>query len=254
MFFLFSKILEILIEPLVLVFILLLIAVFSRNEVRRKRFSVAALAVFFIFTNNFIADEAMRSLEYPATPDTELHGTYDFGIVLGGMMNYDTKLKREQFDRGADRLFQALKLYREGKIKKIFIVGGSGSILLPDKRESPIARNYLVAIGVPTSDILIEPKSRNTHENALFARRILDSVDPGGRYLLITSAYHMPRAYRCFLKAGIVADRYSTDRYSGPRKFIFDHLFIPDKLALDEWDIILHEWMGFIAYKISGYI
>ncbi len=254
MFFLFSKLLEFLIEPVMWILILLLLAVFSSNAVRRKRFLIATLLVYCFFTNNFIVNEFMHAYEYPAVADSQLAKTYDIGIVLGGMMSYDPKLKRVQFDRGSDRLFQGLNLYHEGRIKKILVVGGSGSLLLPGNLEAPVARNYLIAIGVPPSDILIESRSRNTHENAMFAKPILDSAAPGGNYLLITSASHMPRAYRCFLKAGVHTDRFSVDRYSGSMKFQFDYMFLPDKSALQEWDVLLHEWMGDVCYKLLGYI
>lgn len=254
MFFLLSKLLAIFIEPLVWVLILLLLALFTRSATKRKTFLIAGLLFFYIFTNDFIADEAMRAYEFPAIADINLKGTYDIGIVLGGMMDYDPKLKRVQFDRGSDRLFQALKLYKEGRIKKILISGGSGSLLQPENLEAPVARNYLETIGVPAADVMIDSRSRNTHENALFSKPILDSAAPNGKFLLITSASHMPRAYRCFLKVGIHTDRFSADRYSGPRMFVFDHLFIPDKFALQEWDVLLHEWLGLISYKILGYI
>lgn len=240
--------------PVVWILVLLCIALYNKENARRRKFLIAALLLFYFFTNDFIADEFMRAYEYPAITDNDVKKDYDIGIVLGGMLNFDSKLNREQFDRGSDRLFQALKLYREGKIKKIFIVGGSGSVLESGKLEAPIARGYLETIGVPALDILIESRSRNTHENALYAKPILDSAAPNGNYLLITSASHMPRAYGCFNKAGIRTDRYSTDRYSGPRKFVFDHMFIPDKYALTEWDVLLHEWVGLVSYKISGYL
>lgn len=232
----------------------MLVSLFTKNARRKKRCFIAALLVLAFFTNDFIVDEFMRAYETKAIPDSEIKGTYDVGIVLGGMMVYDKTLKRDQFDRASDRIFQALRLYKEGKIKKILIDGGSGSILEADVLEGPLMKTYLVKIGIPDSVLMVEPHSRNTHENATMAKPLLDSVAPHGRYMLITSASHMPRAIRCFEKVGIHTDPYSTDRYAGPRKFIFDHIFIPDKFALMGWDVLLHEWIGMVTYKISGYI
>ncbi|HXB11679.1 MAG TPA: YdcF family protein, partial [Bacteroidia bacterium] len=254
MFFLFSKLLEFLIKPLVWVMVLFLIGAFTKDLVRRKRCLIAAFVVLFFFTNDFIIDEFMRAWEVPAVSISDVKGTYDVGIVLGGMTVYDPHLKRIQFDRASDRLFQALTLYHAGKIKKMLIDGGSGSITESDMLEAPFIKEYLLSIGIPDSVILIEPHSRNTRENATLAKPILDKIAPNGRYLLITSASHMRRAYGCFEKLNIKTDKFSTDRYAGPRKFIFDHLFIPDKYALLTWDVLLHEWIGCITYKISGYI
>lgn len=253
MFFLFSKLLDFMIEPLVWVLVLLLLGIFYKKRERRRTFVIAALAVFYFFTNNFIADEFMRAWEIPAVDESDV-GKYDVGIVLGGILAFDKALNRPQFDRSSDRLFQALKLYHEGKIRKLVLDGGSGSLVNKDELEAPILKKYLEQIGVPDSVIAIEPHSRNTHENAVFVKPILDSLAPHGRYLLITSASHMRRALGCFKKAGIPVTPFSADRYSGPRKFLFDHMFIPDKYALQSWDVMLHEWVGYITYKIMGYL
>ena len=254
MFFLLSKLLNFIIEPLVWVFVLLLLGIFYKNKARRRSFVIAAVIVFYFFTNNFIADRFMQVWEVPAMPDNELRGEYDAGIVLGGILSYDQSIKRPQFNRSADRLFQALRLYREDKIRKIVLDGGSGSLVNAKMREAPVMKKYLEEIGIPDSAMAIEPRSRNTHENAVFVKPILDSLAPHGRYLLITSASHMRRALKCFKKAGITVTPYSADRYSGPAKLVFDYLFIPDKYALNCWDVMLHEWVGYIVYKMMGYI
>jgi uncharacterized SAM-binding protein YcdF (DUF218 family) len=253
-FFIISKLLNFIIEPVVWVAALLLIALITKNQVRRKRFLIAGFVALYLFSNCFILDEFMRKWETPAVYDTDIKVKYDAGIVLGGMIAYDHLLVRPQFDRAGDRLYQAVALWRSGKIKKILLNGGSGSILEDQVKEADILKAYLIKVGVPDSVILTESFSKNTHENALFAKRVLDSVAPHGRFLLITSAFHMPRALKCYQKCGITVDPYSVDRFSGPRKFVFDHLFIPDAGAMSGWNTLLHEWIGYIIYKISGYI
>jgi uncharacterized SAM-binding protein YcdF (DUF218 family) len=64
----------------------------------------------------------------------------------------------------------------------------------------------------------------------------------------------MRRALKCFEKVGIHTLAYSTDRYAGPPKFAFDYAFIPDVGALIGWDALLHEWVGYITYTVSGYM
>lgn len=190
--------------------------------------------------------------EIPATPYEDLK-VYDAGIVLGGMSVYDEHMQRAQFYRGVDRLIQAVELYRRGTIKKIIFTGGSGSVLHPEMKEGNYINRYLIYMGIPQKDFLIESESNNTHENAVDTKSLLEKEKITGDFLLITSAFHMRRGLGCFNKAGITTTPYSTDRYAGPRKFEFDHLFIPNTSALNDWNNLIHEITGFITYKIIGY-
>jgi len=254
MFFLISKLLSFLITPVFWIMAILLGAIFTKDDRKRRKLLIITFSVFYFFTNSFILDEFMGHYETPAIRESAIQGKYDAGIVLGGMIAYDHLLVRVQFDRAVDRLMQAVALYRDGKINKIFISGGSGSIIEKNVLEAALLRNYLVKLGIPDSSIIVEKHSKNTRENATFSKPILDSLNKNGKYLLITSAFHMPRAIRCFRKVGIDVTPFSADRYSGPRKFVFDHAFIPNIYALEGWNVLVHEWVGFIMYKIAGYI
>lgn len=253
MFFVISKILSFLITPTVWIGVLLLAALLVKRQPLKKRLFIWACVAFYFFSNDFIVNEFMRPWEIPAIQDSAIKGKYDVGIVLGGMIEYDPSYKRPQFEHGTDRLLQALRLYKEGKIRYLVIDGGIGS-LTEQYDEAPILRKYLLQVGIPDTSIVIEPRSRNTHENAVFVKPLLDSVAPHGRYILFTSGYHMRRALGCFRKAGIKVLPYSTDRFAGPLKFQLDYMLVPDAHAFDVWDAMLHEWMGCIVYKASGYM
>lgn len=252
MFFLLSKILEFAISPLVWVFLLLLYSVFSKNTARKRKSLIASVSILYFFSNAFILDEFMRKWEVQATPYEKVKN-YDVGIVLGGMSNFDVGFQRIQFIRSGDRLFQAIELYKTGYIKKLIIVGGSGSMVRVDEKEAEGIKIYLERIGIPQEDVVYETNSRNTYENAVETKKILAEKFPNQKYLLITSGYHMKRALACFEKQNIKTTPYSTDRYSGPRKFIFDHTFIPDKDILGIWHVLIHEWVGYITYWFAGY-
>ena len=187
----------------------------------------------------------------PAKTYEEL-GKYDVGIVLGGVLSFDEALRRVQFFRGNDRVMQALELYHKGYINKILFVGGSGSIRYAHIKEGPILKKYLLEIGFPEKDLLVEIQSKNTHENAAFSKPILDSLG-SKELLLITSASHMRRARACFEKQDLLVATYSVDRHSGPRKFDLEHLLLPDPKALPAWDQFIHEWVGYLIYKMMGY-
>jgi uncharacterized SAM-binding protein YcdF (DUF218 family) len=102
--------------------------------------------------------------------------------------------------------------------------------------------------------MIYENQSRNTHENATMTKPLLQKINPSGKYLLITSAFHMRRSLGCFAHEGINVTPYSTDRYSGPWKFEFDYMFLPDAGTLFDWNTLFHEWFGCISYKFSGYM
>lgn len=254
MFFFISKIAAFLLNPIFWIFVLLLVALFSKVVTRKRKALIGAVCVFYFFSNAFILEEFTRSWEVPATQYKDLK-TYDAGIVLGGILSYDDDFHRIQFYRGGDRLFQAIELYKMGYIKKIFFVGGSGSIEFSYMKEGIQVKRYLLTLGIPEEDIWIENESRNTHENALFAKEFIARNNyKAENLLLVTSGLHMKRALGCFNAVGLQVTPYSVDRYASPvRRFSPDHLLIPNVQVLMFWEALIHEWMGMLVYKIRGY-
>jgi uncharacterized SAM-binding protein YcdF (DUF218 family) len=253
MFFLLSKLLAFLIMPLTWVFILLIWSWRAKDEIKKRKLRIAAVVTLLVFSNRFIFDRTMHAWEVSAIKEPAPK-SYDAIIVLGGMSAYDYQFERIQFARGADRLWQAISLWKKGVAPKIVFTGGSGSLLHADHLESDRIKTYLHDIGIPDSVMIYENQSRNTHENATMTKPLLKKFAPGGKYLLITSGFHMRRSLGCFTKEGISVTPYSTDRYSGPLKFEFDYAFLPDAGTLTDWNVLFHEWFGCISYKFSGYI
>ncbi len=254
MFFLISKLLAFLITPIVWIIALLLVSLFAKKTIIKKRCLIISIALLLLFSNSFILDEFMRAWEINAVQDSELTQSYDYGILLTGMTTQDTQYKRLNFMRSSDRLLQTIRLYKQKRIKKIFISGGSGSIINKKCCESNNLKNYLIKIGIPENDIITEKKSRNTRENAEFTAKILLNKEQSINCLLITSAFHMRRSKGCFDKAGLNVDVYPVDRYAGPRKYIFDHLFVPNPVTFNSWNLLIHEVTGYIIYAIMGYV
>jgi uncharacterized SAM-binding protein YcdF (DUF218 family) len=232
--------------------VLLLTALLSKNVKKKRIFLLSSVILLYVFSNGFLQNEVMRLWELKARKYQSLN-TYDAGIVLGGMLWYDQEFDRLQFSRSTDRVVQAIELYKKGYIRKIVFTGGSGSILHQDMKEGVYAKRFLLTMGIPEEDILIESESNNTRENAVFTKELLDKEIPQGKFLLLTSAFHMRRSIACFENVGMQLEYYSTDRYSGPRKFEFDHLFIPNSQAFEEWKMLIHEIVGFCVYKIAGF-
>jgi uncharacterized SAM-binding protein YcdF (DUF218 family) len=250
MFFVISKLLAFALQPFIWVFSLLVLAILLQKK--RKKLLLAALIVFYFFSNAFIYDEFSRWYEYESKP-IDAVPTCKVGIVLGGYSSYDPHTEQINFQQSTDRLNAALLLYRKGKIGKILLSGGTGS-LTDQSLEADYIATYLRNIGIPKRDILIESESRNTHQNAIYTAQVLQENDLLSPCILITSAYHMPRAKRCFTKAGIEVEDFSVDRTHGPRKFYFDHLFIPNLEAMFSWSGLIKEWIGMFVYKVMGYI
>lgn len=253
-FFILSKILYFLTTPINWIFGLLLWAFFTKNPSRKRKVFIAGILVFFFFTNGFIFDEFSRKWEYEATNVKDLERAYEVGIVLGGYSFYMTKSDQINFFDGADRIMQAVRLKKLGKIDKILLAGGTGKMTDREIREADHIRNFLLGLGIDDKDILVERESNNTRENALYAKNILDSLSMNSKALLITSSYHMRRSKQCFDKVGLETDMYVVDGISGPRKYYIDHLLIPNAEYLRHWNALIHEILGFIVYWILGYV
>ncbi|MCO6499525.1 MAG: YdcF family protein [Vicingus serpentipes] len=233
---------------------LLCLGLFIKNAKRKRKCYIAAVVLLYFFSNTFILDEAFRYYEERNPKALTNQQQYDAAIILGGFTTYDEGLQLEQFHSSIDRLLHGVQMYHTGKAKKIMLVGGSGSISRPNEKEGPILYNFLIKSGIPKNDIIVESQSKNTRENAVNAARILNEKFPHGQFVLVTSGYHMPRAKRCFDKVGLTVTPFSVDQYAGKRKYVLDHLFIPSASALAKWDMLFHEWFGYISYTIAGYI
>jgi uncharacterized SAM-binding protein YcdF (DUF218 family) len=253
MFFFLSKLLTFLLSLLVWVFGLLIAAMLWGKTKRRRKLLASGIILLYLFSNQFICNEACRAWEYPFTKPEDTV-TYDYAVVLGGFSTYDTTFSRLKFEDAADRFIQSYQLYQQGKVKKLFITGGSGSVLYQDETEADKVKDFLISLKVPAQDVIMEKASRNTHENATYTADWLAKNDPHARCLLVTSATHMKRALGCYRKEGIDVFPYTTHRLTDPRKYDPDKLFVPNARSLMKWDSIIKEMIGTLIYKIVGYI
>lgn len=254
MFFVLSKVLAFLTNPLIFVFGFLIASVWVKKAHLKKRFFWIAFSLLIFFSNDFIANEVMSAWEVKATPYDSIHQVYDWGIVLTGVtLNDREPADRVYFHHGADRVTQAIQLYKRGIIRKVIITGGVGRLLTVGRPEADELASVMMMAGVPESDIIIERESDNTHENALNVKKILGD-ERGEHCLLITSAFHMRRAEACFNKVGLKTDRFSADFYTHPRHLTPDILFIPRADSINIWQKLFKEWLGLVAYWAAGYV
>ncbi len=255
MFFVLSKILSFLLSPVTWIAGFALAGMLVKQSPRRFRFFLVSGVMVLFFTNPFMRNAAFRIWETPSVRIGDLSGTYDAGILLGGAMRYfNAETGRIVYGNSVDRVIHAAALYRRGKIRTIVVTGGSGWILQPGMKEGTLMKDVLMDMGIPAGDILVENESRNTHQNAALTAPLLRRRFPKGRFLLITSAYHMRRTMGCFAREGIRADAFAVDQYAGRTVFSPDRLIVPDAASLVAWDYLIHEWAGFVAYKFAGYL
>ena len=255
MFFVLSKVLFFLIQPLNWVVGLFLYSVFGKNQKWKKRCRNTSLILLIFFTNHFLFNLVMRGWETDLYPVTELPQTYDIGIVLGGYSNFFLEDQGVyNFSPHANRLTQSVQLYRRGIIKKILLTGGSGGVLKKQPSEAQMLLPYLLESGIPREDIILEPKSRNTHENALFTKQLLSEQYPNASCLLITSAFHMRRSKGCFRKEGVAFTPFSVDPIGERLRFVPGSLLIPNRDGFYRWELLIKEWVGYVVYWMRGYI
>jgi len=241
--------------PIVLIVIFLILSVLIKSEVWRKRFFYLGLGMLIFFSNSFIANEVMKAWEVDPIAFESIEKKYEVGVVLGGVILGDTELTdRAFFSKGADRIYHAVLLYKRGLIKKIFVSGGTSRLIDIGQREALQMIDALVGMGVEREDIDFEVVSRNTYENALESKRILGKSYESSDCLLITSAFHMRRALRCFKRVDYGMDGFSVDIYTHKTRFTPDVLFIPSVNALQHWHLLIKEWVGFTAYWVMGYV
>lgn len=256
MFFIISKVFGFLTSPFTWIAAGIIYALITKIPQRKQKAIIFSCAIFLIFSNEFLAEEALRTLEIENSNFKE-DEQYDVGIILGGMIRYDAQNDRVIFNQNVDRLLQPMILQRQGKIKKLLISAGSGDINHPEIKEAILLRRVASELGFDTNDVWIESNSRNTRENAAFSKEILQQKFKNyneQKILLITSATHMKRSLGCFEKVGIKAIPYGTAKLSGPRDIHFKKLFIPNVFAIHAWEIFFHETFGIWTYKLAGYI
>lgn len=251
MFFILSKILVILIRPLAWMLALGIWAILTKNQRRRKKLLLISTVLLFLSSNKVLVNELLRLWEMP--PQKELIDLPETAVILGGYAEWDEHRDRVQLTEAAERMYVPVNLYRQGKIKQLLLTGGAASLTGRTKPEADYVKPILISSGIPDSAIWIENRSRNTHENALNTLALLKERGVKDAVLLVTSAFHMRRAAAVFRKAGIGIVPYPVHYISDyGRGYYLPDWFIPSSEALFRLDALTKEWVGYLAYAITG--
>jgi len=253
MFFALSKLLNFLVFPLSLGLLLLLASAVLRRR-SRAAWTVfwIGFAVLYLCSIQPVANALLSPLEGPSRgqPTPRRAGAI---VVLGGLSELGSDAYGPlDFNENADRFFAALTLARSIPGSVVVFSGGSGALFDQTHSEAPALARAAEALGFPAARILTEPDSRNTHENAIYTRRLLEGrqLEP---VVLVTSAYHMPRSLGCFRAAGMAVVPYAVD-FRGNGSLGGPLFFIPDFVHLVNSTMAIKEYVGLGIYRLRGYV
>lgn len=248
--FVVLKILLYFFRPLTWIMLLFIVGMITKRPGLKKKCILLSFLFLLFFSNPFIIHALIASHE---DNPVELKQPAETAILLGGFVGYNNKDGRGYFNASSDRFIQTALLYKTGRVKNIIVTAGNGYLIRHSFVEADFAKAQLVTLGIPAEHIIAEGRSKNTEENALYTKKILDSLKLTGPFVMVTSAFHMPRATLAFQKAGISAVAYPCDFISKQvaNNFFEDYL-LPSAAALHNWDLYIKEMVGIAVYKIRN--
>lgn len=257
MFYAISKVLYVLVQPSVSLVLLMVlgavIALRSRKPSWWRRlgtwvFGLAAFASLLIALtpiHRVILMPLENRFERPASL-TKVDGI----IMLGGASNIGVSNTRSisELNSAADRFFGSVMLAKQFPEAQLLFSGGKSVLVSGTQTEADMLAALAVEFGIEQERIVIESQSRNTFENAVLTKQALGDKAESGTYLLVTSAFHMPRSMGLFRKAGLKVLPWPVD-YQTPLTTEFNPRAIEN---IVNFDLAFKEWIGLVAYRLSG--
>jgi uncharacterized SAM-binding protein YcdF (DUF218 family) len=223
-----------------------------RQETRARLLWVSVpFAILFVISLPAVADPVLGSLEWKYPPLGERPADVQAIVVLasyvyppageGGLPELD--------ESTANRCRMAAQLYRQGRAIPVLATGGSAN---PGK--DPVCavamRDFLVQLGVPAADVVVEGDSQTTYENAVNSKKIL--AERGiSRVVLLTDAAHLYRSVGCFRKQGLEVIPCGC-RYRAEYLEFSLAKFLPKVRAVEACQRACHEWLGVLWYWLRG--
>jgi|EndMetStandDraft_8_1072994.scaffolds.fasta_scaffold369406_2 uncharacterized SAM-binding protein YcdF (DUF218 family) len=255
MFFVISKVLGFFAIPSNLVMsigILGLVLLPTRFARAGRWLAVTSLILLAILGLSPLGNMLILPLEERFPPWNAADGAPAGIIVLGGAISPDVSAARSEvaLNESAERLTVAAELALRYPNARILFSGGSGALIFGEGPEAEFAARVFESFGIPRGRLLLEDRSRNTLENAILSKD-LARPQPGERWLLVTSAYHMPRAIGIFREAGFDVEPYPVDwRTSGKADALRPFPTVGD--GLRRTDTAVREWIGLLVYWLMG--
>ncbi|MBO6950160.1 MAG: YdcF family protein [Rhodospirillales bacterium] len=254
MFFYLSKVFWFLASPGNAFLIALILGLFlASTRFRRTGRWLVSLAICFAIVTTFVpvGPYLLKVLEDRFPAPESLPGKIDGIVVLGGVIDpVMTEQRGRLVISGAiERITMSATLAHMNPDAKLVYTGGSGSLTRQDVKEADYVADLYEVLGIPRERLTLERESRNTWENAKFTMEMI-SPKTDENWILVTSAFHMPRAVGAFRRVGWEMIPYPVDYKVQQR------LSIPSPLdfgsGLSGMSHAGHEWIGLIAYWLTG--
>jgi len=256
MFPYFTRILWMVAQPISMVALLMVLGLVLLWAKRRRLaaaaiiLATALLALFSFTTFAYVLVAPLENrFERPTEPEH-----IDGIVVLGGAMDSDVNTARTSWElkRSGDRFVEALRLALRHPEARI-LIAGSGSTIVPGlDSEAAAGARFFRAFGIAEERLLLENESRNTEENAVNARAVANPKS-GETWLLVTSAFHMPRSVGLFRRADFPVVPWPTDYMaSGNERPGLKFHEASENLAIS--NVALREWIGLFGYYLTGRI
>ena len=255
MFYFVSKIVWFFLTPSNLMVTLALVGLWlmrGKRAVFGARLAVGGAIGLFVAGLSPLANALILPLEerFPAYRD---NGVPVAGfIVLGGTFDTEATNARGQMalNETGERIIALGELARRYPAARIVYAGG-GSEFTPDTTpEATLVENTASSLGVAPARMAYDRQSLNTFENAVYAKKVAQP-QPGERWLVVTSAFHMPRTIGVFRKVGFDVVAYPVDyRTAGSVSLLRSFAFVGEGLRRTE--IAAKEWIGLLSYRLSG--
>lgn len=253
MFFL-SKLFVVLTQPLAWVATLLVASLLiARRPAQSRALVSGALGLLLLLGWLPLPDALIRNLEShyaELPPRAELRGFAGL-VVLGGSTDAGYIAQdhaQPVLNSAAERMTAPLAALHANPHLRVIYTGGDGSLQHSGPSEAEQARRFFEAVGIAGPTVQYESASRTTHENAVLSAQ-LPGVDIRQRWLLVTSAWHMPRAMATFAQAGWNVTPYPVDFRTGSAT-PWTAYSLPD--GVRRWQLALHELLGIAAYRVIG--
>jgi len=253
--FIFGKLVWAAVQPgnLLLLCLLAGILLFLLTRGRRGRVLVGLSAVGFVLLAVAPIGPAMlMTLEQRLPRPAALPEKIDGIIVLGGGVDPALSLSYGEtvFNSAVARVLAGVALAHRHPEAKLALVGGEGGFVPVGLAESRATLGFVVEQRIAPARIVLEERSRSTHENAVYAKELIRPA-PGDIWILVTSAYHMPRAVASFDAVGWAVIPYSVDYRIDPQTGLRANFSLLD--GLSDTSLAGKEWAGLVGYRLMGW-
>jgi uncharacterized SAM-binding protein YcdF (DUF218 family) len=252
--FIASKLFAFVTQPLNWVAVLLAVSLLVRQRTTLGRnLRWIALALLLLMGWLPLPDGLIRHLESryaEVQPSADLLGFVGV-VVLGGSTETGHVAQahvQPLLNDAAERMTAPLAMLHKNPHLRVVYTGGEGTLRVSGTSEATLAQSFFSGQGMADKRITYETQSRTTHENAVFSAQ-LPGVDITQRWLLVTSAWHMPRSMATFAKAGWNVTAYPVDYRTGSTTPWTEYSL---REGAQKWGLALHEVLGAVAYRLTG--